>query len=409
MWDWDNEIFDEMELTSRQGEVLKLKRKGLTSRAMAKELGLGKTTINDHLQNIKKKANARFYHPEIGLTVPMPAGMTATKATIQVKDGKVFQYWAKTELDKQIDLIQTAITAFVEPIPSLPVQSYTVENYDTDVIPWFQIGDAHIGMIAHAVEVGQEFNLKIAEQELCLAIDRLVERTPACERCVINDLGDFSHYENISGTTAHSGHALDTDGKLAMMVKVYARVYRYIIERCAQRFKHVDVIINQGNHSRALDLTAQVWLTMLYEDNPRVTILENANVFIPYRMGNTLVMVHHSDKCKPVKLADVMATDYAQDFGETIYHYIDIGHIHHRSVSKELGTCMVESWNQIAGADAYAHEHGWRSRSFLTVVDRSKTYGEIGRRTVTREEVKDCLGGHEPGTTAKVRRSVYTV
>ena len=40
--------------------------------------------------------------------------------------------------------------------------------------------------------------------------DRLVERTPACERCVINDLGDFSHYENISGTTAHSGHALDT-------------------------------------------------------------------------------------------------------------------------------------------------------------------------------------------------------
>ena len=74
-------------------------------------------------------------------------------------------------------------------------------------------------MIAHAVEVGQEFNLKIAEQELCLAIDRLVERTPACERCVINDLGDFSHYENISGTTAHSGHALDTDGKLAMMVR----------------------------------------------------------------------------------------------------------------------------------------------------------------------------------------------
>ena len=226
MWDWSNEIFDDMELTSRQGEVLKLKRKGLTSRAMAKELGLGKTTINDHLQNIKKKANARFYHPEIGLTVPMPQGMTATKATIQVKDGKVFQYWAKTELDKQIDLIQTAIAAFVEPIPELPVQSYTVENYDTDVIPWFQIGDAHIGMIAHAVEVGQEFNLKIAEQELCLAIDRLVERTPACERCVINDLGDFSHYENISGTTAHSGHALDTDGKLAMMVKVYARVYR---------------------------------------------------------------------------------------------------------------------------------------------------------------------------------------
>ena len=409
MWDWSNQIFDEMELTSRQGDVLRLKRKHLSERAIATELGLGKTTVNDHLQNIKKKAHARFYHPEIGLNVPMPKGMTATKATIQVKDGQVFQYWAKTELDRDIDVVKAAITAFLEPLPELAQQEYVEDGLDTDIIPWFQIGDAHIGMIAYAAEVGQDFNLEIAEKELCLAIDRLVTRTPACERCVINDLGDFAHYDNMSGTTAHSGHALDTDGRLYRMAHVYGRIYRYIIDRCAQKFKYVDVIINQGNHSRVLDHMSQMWLSMLYENNPRITILENSNVFIPYRMGNTFVMVHHSDKCKPTKLADVMATDYAQDHGETLYHYIDIGHIHHKSVAKELGNCMVESWNQMAGADAYAHEHGWRSRSFLTVVDRSKTYGEVGRRTVTREEIQDCLGGHEPGTTAQTRRTVYTV
>lgn len=150
-------------------------------------------------------------------------------------------------------------------------------------------------------------------------------------------------------------------------------------------------------------------LEIAYENNPRFNILNNDSVFIPYRMGNVFVLCHHTDKCKPTQLAAVMANDFAHDWGETAYHYIDGGHVHHRQTAKELNGAIYESWNQLAPMDKYAHDGGWRSRSCLNVVLRSKTYGEKGRITITAEEIKDLLDSLPEGTTANKRRKVYTV
>jgi hypothetical protein len=182
-----------------------------------------------------------------------------------------------------------------------------------------------------------------------------------------------------------------------------------MIEACLTKFKYVDVIINPGNHSETNDYSSAIWLEMLYEKEPRVNILDNSCLFIPYRMGNTFVMTHHSHTCKPNKLAGVMANDFHQDWGETKYHYIDIGHVHHKNVSKEDNGAIVESFNQLAPADKHAHDHGWRSRSFLTVIRRSKTYGEKGREHLTAEEVQDRLHNLPAGTSVVKRRKVYTV
>jgi hypothetical protein len=152
-------------------------------------------------------------------------------------------------------------------------------------------------------------------------------------------------------------------------------------------------------------------LQVAYGHTKRVNVLDNSSVFIPYRMGNTFVMTHHSDKCKPKQLADVMATDFAQDWGESIHRYIDIGHIHHSMVAKEHPGVKVESWNQLAAPDKYAHDGGWRSRQCLTRVDRSKIYGEVGRRVLPVEEVRDHIistSGVTEGMPPQ-RRTVYTV
>ena len=406
-----NDVNYDKYATPREKEILEVLRSEQQQQKAADKLGVSRSRIKGVVKRVKAKAIASGYIPENGMNEPFNESLAHQKSTVHVKDGKVVQYWArlKPEFEEQIKRIETAISGFIEPLPKLPNSTFKRPDYNTDIIPWFQIGDAHIGMLAHADEVGHNFDLKIAEAELCLAIDRLIDAVEPCERCVINDLGDYSHYENYSGTTEASGHALDFDTRYHKMIKVYGRTYRYIIEKALTRFKYVDLIVNQGNHSRTNDLQAVMWLDMLYEGNDRVTILNNASVFIPYRMGNTFVMTHHSDQCKPPKLADVMATDFKHDHGETAFHYVDIGHIHHKSVTHELGNCIVSSWNQIAPSDKYAHDHGWRSRSFLTVVKRSKTYGNRGTEEITREEVQDCINQAVPGTAANHRRKVYTV
>jgi hypothetical protein len=149
-------------------------------------------------------------------------------------------------------------------------------------------------------------------------------------------------------------------------------------------------------------------LTEMYKVEPRLTVLDNASVFIPYRMGNTFVMTSHGDKAKWDKLANVMVTDYAKDFGETTYRYIDTGHIHHNQLRNEFAGIVIESFNQLAGADKYAHDYGYRARKAITCVIRSKTYGEVGRLLLSREEVQDILSGVTE-SFKKHRKTVHTV
>ena len=384
---------------------------GWTAVKIAKEFGINERTVRRRLAALKLTGfdpeNKRYHRNPAEQSVS--GYSTLVRMPADDPFGRVLE-WVKTskteEQNRQdFEAFAGEFLSDYKPLKAIKAP----KRSDDDLIPWFNIGDAHLGMLAYHDEVGHSFDMEIAERELKQAIELMIERTPKTKRCVLQDMGDFTHYENEAGLTEASGHQLDCDTRYNKMIRVYARLMRYMVDRLLESFEFVDVIINQGNHSRKNDHWMAVTLPMMYEKNKRLTVLNNGSVFIPYRMGNTFVMCHHSDKCKPAALASVMSIDFAHDWGETYYHYIDIGHVHHKSVTKEANGAIIESFNQLAPSDKYAHDGGWRSRAFLTVVLRSKTYGEKGRIVVTAEEVKDILNKVPAGTEPKRRRKVYTV
>jgi hypothetical protein len=265
----------------------------------------------------------------------------------------------------------------------------------SDIIPWLQIGDAHIGMVASEAETGANFDITIAKAEICAAAAALIDDAPECERMVINDLGDGTHYETFRAMTEASGHPVDFDTRYWKMIDAYMEVSEFIVERALAKAKSVDVLYNQGNHSRSNDTWMAAHMRSLHRENPRVNVLRNDGVFIAYRMGKTLVLVHHGDKTKPEGCAKVMASDFSADWGETEFRYIDGGHVHH-SQRKELPGCVFESWNNLAPRDKYAHDGGWRSKQCMSLVLRSRSYGEIGRRVMPIERVRDIILANHP-------------
>ena len=394
--------------TSKQLEVLKALEKHGSQRKAAQALGICKGTLSGYLERVKKKAALHGYSPDHDMTrtVPEPYIVKGI-STYYNKEGKPSGQWVKSSLnqEKYLEVIRDTIKSFVDDLPSLDVPLAPLD-YQFDIIPWIQIGDAHLGLLSHHAEVGENFDLKIAENELCGAIGILIDELPKCERLVINDLGDFTHYENFTATTEASGHILDYDSRFPKMIKAYSRVMRFIIEKCLTKAHHVDVIINQGNHSRTNDIWMAELLNACYGHTDRVHILNNDSVFIAYRMGNTLVMTHHSDKCKPNRLADVMITDYRKDYGETEFHYIDIGHVHHGMVMKEYPSIFIESFNHLAALDRYAHDNGWRNRKSITIILRSRKYGEVGRRILPIQEIREKLNNCNNQTLEKIAYSV---
>lgn len=263
----------------------------------------------------------------------------------------------------------------------------------SDIVPWLQIGDAHIGMLASERETGANFDISIAEREICAAAAALIDEAPECERLVVNDLGDGTHYETFKAETEASGHAVDYDTRYWKMVEAYIRITRFIIERALTKAKQVDYLCNQGNHSRSNDVWMAATIRALYP--ARVNVLNNASPFIAYRMGKTLVVVHHGDKSRPEKFRDVVCSDFGADWGETDFRYLDGGHVHH-SQRKELAGCVFESWNNLAPRDKYAHDGGWRSKQCMSLVLRSRNYGEVGRQVMPIERVRDIIREKHP-------------
>jgi len=375
----------------------------------AAAVGCSQSTISRSISMASKEAAMRGYSPEHDMvrTVPAPFIVKGV-STYYDKEGKPSGQWVKSRLSDEAfqAAVREGVAEFVA--SQAPIEAPDEpRDYSTDVIPWIQIGDAHIGMLAHAGETGESFDVKIAERELCGAISMLIDEMPACERVVVNDLGDFTHYENFSATTEASGHPLDFDSRFPKMIKSYSRIMRFIVDKALTKAKFVDIIINQGNHSRTNDIWMAELLRVGYGHTGRVNVLNNDSVFIAYRMGKTLVMIHHSDKSKPAHLVGVMTTDFRKDFGDTEFHYIDIGHVHHHFVSREHPSVVIESWNHLAASDKWAHDAGYRSRKAISVVLRSKTYGEIGRRLLPIQEVRDRL--HGVGMATPKGKEVFSV
>ena len=303
--------------------------------------------------------------------------------------------WLKTrraERDYYAGICEAISTVAADTLPHI---SALPAEPQSDIIPWLQIGDAHIGMLASEAETGANFDIDIGEREICASAATLIDASPECERLVINDLGDGTHYETFKAETEASGHRVDQDTRYWKMIQAYIRITRFIIERALEKAQTVDYIANQGNHSRSNDIWISALVSALYGGTGRVNVLRNESPFIAYRMGRTLVMVHHGDKAKPETCAKVMADDFSADWGETVFRYIDGGHVHH-SQRKELAGCVFESWNNLAPRDKYAHDGGWRSKQCMSLVLRSRNYGEIGRRVMPVERVRDIILAKHP-------------
>lgn len=403
--------------TDRQREIVEAVNAQGGARAAARLLGLDHSTVVKAVGTLRRNAAARGYAPEHGWagqghSVPEPY-VARRVSTLRDKEGAVRQQWTIASLDDQryAEMVREGVRAFVAEQGALPVPELRASALDADVIPWIMVGDAHFGMLAHEAETGANFDLKIAEREMLHAFSKLLGELPPVKRLVLNDLGDFTHYESFAGETLASHNRLDYDTRYPKMVKVYSRTFRALIDMALTRAETVDLIINQGNHSQSNDIWMAELVRVAYGDSGRVNVLNNDTPFIGYRMGSTLCMTHHGHKAKAEKLVGVMISDFREDFGETEFHYIDTGHIHHKTVVKEHPSITFASWNTLAAGDQWHSDSGYRARRSIGYALRSRRYGEVGTRTMPIQEVWDAIrAGHAGAGTHYVpqRRRAFT-
>lgn len=360
--------------------------------AAALSLQLTPEQLRAHLSELQRRAATRGFAPGYDCDKVAPPGFGVKGvSTLYDGDGNVRGQWVKTKKDEE-DRIQRLLDAmstiaerwqgFADPVPA-------PQECDEDLLVAYPLGDPHISMFAWAPETGNNHDLKIAEQTVYTAIDRLVELAPTARHALIANLGDFFHADN-RGNTTTGGTPVDADGRWPKVLSVGVRLMRRIIDRALEKHEYVSVISEIGNHDWHTSIMLAHCLQQSYEREPRVHIDTSPAKFHFLRFGKVLLATTHGDTVKLASLAEIMACDRPEDWGETRHRYWLTGHVHHKQV-QELRGCTVESFRTLAPADAWHRGQGYRSGQDMNALVFHRERGQIKRYTVGIDEIHDLI------------------
>lgn len=368
--------------TAKEAEYLDAINEHGGGRTAAKALGVDNSSIFHAIARLKKRAASKGYSPEHDMTRPVPDGFKVKGvSTYYDKDGVAKGQWVKSTIDG--DRSEAIIREFTEwlaehgaknlaPVTAVPAVS------DADLLSVYPMGDPHFGLYAWAAETGEDFDIEMAEQVTCKAVDRLVTAAPASERALLLNLGDFTHADDSSNRTPGHGNQLDVDTRYGKVAQVGLRALIHCVRRLLEKHKIVDVWMMPGNHDPHVSFMLALALDAFFNSEPRVNIDLSPSLYRYMRFGKVLIGSHHGHGAKSGDLPLLMASDRPEDWGQTVHRYFLCGHIHHWTAKEHPGA-VVETFRTLAAKDAWHAGKGYRSGRDMNVITYHKEHGELQR------------------------------
>jgi hypothetical protein len=356
-------------------------------------LGINRSTVDEHVSRARRAAAKRGHSPEHGMTQLVPDGYHVKGVSTLFVDGAIRAQWVKSQKDNEEKLqeFESVIRERLANMRPLKQRAWKAPKIlSSDLLPAYVISDAHVGMYAWKEESGDDWDLPIARKMITGAVEWLVDKAPATDECLIINLGDYFHSDNLENRTTRGGHALDVDTRWPKVVDVGVDALVRCIDFALSKHKVVNVIIMPGNHDPHAGIMLNIAMQKAFQNNPRVVFDKSPAVYRYFRFGNTLLGTTHGDRrVSDKELPLIMANDRPQDWGASKYRHWYIGHVHHRVVDEPTGSnCTVEKFRIMAGRDAHHAGEGYRAGRDMQAIIHHREYGEGSRIMVNPDMLR---------------------
>jgi hypothetical protein len=317
--------------------------------------------------------------PARGEVHDLPEGHALRRVSALIDaDGRVIQKWViSTPEGQRIETLAAALRAELadtERLAPIDAPGFT----DDDLLTLYPIADQHHGLYSWAAETGDDYDLSISERLLKQQLSRLVSLAPPSRRAVVLGLGDFFHTDGHDAVTVASRNQLDRDGRQAKVQNSGIRLMRWSIDLALTKHELVHVTIRAGNHDPMSALWLAECIAIAYENEPRVIVDLDPSLFWYARFGEVLLSATHGHTCKPADFPSMIAAATGTAWGESAYRYGFQGHIHHETVI-EKGGVRVETFQTIAGKDAWHAGKPYLAGRSMTAITYHRELGEVGR------------------------------
>jgi hypothetical protein len=366
--------------TVRQLEFIDAIDKHGSNQKAAAALGVSRRGLDKSIAALRAHAATKGYSPthDMTRTAPIGFGVKGT-STLYNKEGAISVQWVKTQRDaaQQEQALKDFANQLAESVQGLAPLVPVPKVADADTLCVYPMGDPHFGMYAWWQDAGEDFDLGIAENLTCGAIDRLVASAPASHTAILLNLGDMFHSDNQRNVT-NSGHQLDVDGRWAKVQKVGLQAMIYAVNRLLEKHQKVVFRINRGNHDGHSSYALALMVSCYFHNEKRVEVDLSPATAWYYQFGKVLIGSTHGDTLKGPAMVGLMAADKAEAWGGTKHRYWYVGHVHHQD-TKEYPGGVVEYFRTLAARDAWHAGQGYRAGRDMRLIVLHREHGEIER------------------------------
>jgi len=288
--------------------------------------------------------------------------------------------WQKLDMDavkrqQTQEAVFQAMCEKLEPLAPIPAPT---GNLNADLLSVYTMTDCHIGMLSWDKETGADWDLTIAERCLVGTLMQMIDAAPPSREGLVNELGDFEHFDSMKPVTPEHGHILDADSRFQKMIMVSTRILRRVIEHALTKHEIVHVQIKEGNHDSAASAWKRVMFSLFYANNPRVRVDMSPRPYTVHEHGKTLLGFYHGHLAKLESLGELFSAMFREQWGRCPYVYIHTGHKHHVKEEERKG-CTIVQHPTLAAPDAYAARGGWISKRQATSMTYHRETGEFAR------------------------------
>lgn len=360
-----------------------------SNRKTAEFYNVASSAVDGAIRSLKRKAATQGYSPSHDMTRVAPEPFVVRGvSTYYDKEGKASGQWVKTRLDdsKFQELMLEAVEAMKEEIPKVTMMMPPPLG-NSSLLNCYVVTDYHLGMLAWHEECGEDWDLKLGEELIIKWFAQAILQSPNADTAVFAQLSDFLHFDGMDAVTPASKHLLDVDSRFSKLVRSSIRILRTIIDMLLQKHQYLHIIMADANHDPVSQIWLREWFSVMYENEPRVSVDRSPNPYNAYEFGNTALFFHHGHKRKVTNVSEVFAGQFREMFGRTKHAYAHTGHLHHLDV-KENNLMIVEQHRTLAPADAYSARGGWLTGRDAKVITYSKQFGEVSRLTINSDMLK---------------------
>ncbi len=348
--------------------------------------GVDRQAIKSSIKGLQSRAAKLGYSPEHDMTHTVPDGFQVKGvSTYYNAEGKPSAQWVKSSADdlRRKQLMEEAFSAMSEELPRL--ESINFKGVPvTTLCNLYVMTDCHVGMLAWHKEGGADWDLKIAERVLTGCFEQMVTSSPQAGTGIVAQLGDWLHSDGLLPVTPTHHHILDQDGRFSKIVQASIKILRRLVDFALVRHEKVIILMAEGNHDQASSIWLRVMFKALYENEPRVQVIDSELPYYVYQHGKCMIAFHHGHLKKNDALPILFASQYANVWGDTTKRYAHTGHRHHVEEKEHSGMTVVQH-PTLAARDAYAARGGWMAERQVSAITYHEQFGQVSKITVIPE------------------------